>query len=221
MHLDNKIAVAQLVDHALLAPDLTDKQLCSGLALAREAGCYAVCVHATDVATASRVLAGSKTGVCAVVGFPLGRQTTRLKAGEAVEAFENGAFELDMVLHPGYLKSGRYQALQDDIQAVALATPAAVKVILETCYLTVAEIVTACKIAVAAGAKFVKTSTGFGPGGASIADIILMRKTVGDNFGVKAAGGIATLTDLRQMVKAGANRIGTSKTAAILQELHH
>lgn len=213
----DKTALARLIDHALLAPDLTDRQLLSGLALARETGCFAACVHATDVATASRVLAGSKTGVCAVVGFPLGRQTTLLKAKEAEEAFKKGAFELDMVLHIGHLKSGRHQELQEDIQTVAGATPAPLKVILETCYLNTAEKITACKIAMAAGAKFVKTSTGFGPGGATTEDIVLLRKTVGENFGVKAAGGIATLKDLHQMIKAGANRIGTSKTATILQ----
>jgi deoxyribose-phosphate aldolase len=218
-NLLDKITVAHLIDHALLAPDLTDQQLHSGLTLARQAGCCTACVHAADAATASRVLAGSKTGVCAVVGFPLGRQSTRLKTLEAAEAFQNGATELDMVLHLGYLKSGRFQALQEDIQAVAEATPAPLKVILETGYLTAAEITAACQTAIAAGAKFVKTSTGFGPGGAAVADIKLMRKTVGENCGVKAAGGIATLKDLLQMVQAGANRIGTSKTAMILKEL--
>lgn len=215
----DKAALARLIDHALLAPDLTDRQIASGLSLARETGCFAACVHSTDVATASRVLEGSKTSVCAVVGFPLGKQTTLLKAKEAVEAFKKGAAELDMVLHIGHLKSGRYQDLQAEIETVVGATPAPVKVILETCYLTTGEKITACKIAMAAGAKFVKTSTGFGPGGATIEDIALLRKIVGKNFGVKAAGGIATLETACQMINAGANRIGTSKTAAILQDL--
>lgn len=218
-NLLDKMKAARLIDHALLAPDLTDQQLHNGLTLARQAGCYTACVHVVDVAAACRVLAGSKTGVCAVVGFPLGRQTTCLKALEAVEAFKNGATELDMVLHLGYLKSKRFQALQADIQTVVEATPAPLKVILETGYLTPAEITAACQIALAAGAKYVKTSTGFGPGGATVADVQLMRKTVGNRCGVKAAGGIATLKNLLQMVQAGADRIGTSRTKTILEEL--
>ncbi|NMB41390.1 MAG: deoxyribose-phosphate aldolase [Firmicutes bacterium] len=214
-----KTSPARLIDHALLAPDLTHEQIIEGLVLARQKRCFAACVHLADVPLASEVLEGSSTGVCAVVGFPLGRQTTLLKAKEAEEAFKKGASELDMVLHIGNLKSGRYKELQEEIQTVAGATPALLKVILETCYLTHEEKITACKIAVAAGAKFVKTSTGFGSGGATIADVALLRKTVGENFGVKAAGGIAYLEVLEQMVEAGANRIGTSRTKEILKKI--
>ncbi len=215
----DKIELARLIDHALLAPDLTDQQIAAGIAFARDAGCFAACVHSADVATAARLLAGSKTLVCAVISFPLGRQTTFLKAKEAAAAFAQGAAELDLVLHIGYLKSRRYANLQTEIETVVGASPAPVKVILETCYLTTAEKIAACKIALAAGAKFVKTSTGFGPGGATVEDVTLLRKTVGKNFGVKAAGGISSLAITRQMISAGANRIGTSKTATILKGL--
>lgn len=215
----DKLSLARLIDHALLAPDLTDYQIASGLALAREAGCFAACVHLADVETASCLLEGSKTIVCAVVGFPLGKQTALLKAKEATAAFKKGAVELDLVPNIGLLKSGRHSELQAEIETVINAVPLPVKIILETCYLTGAEKVAVCEIAVAARARFVKTSTGFGPAGATVEDVVLLRKTVGNNLGVKAAGGIATLETARQMLDAGANRIGTSKTTAILEDL--
>ena len=215
----DKFSLARLIDHALLAPDLTDRQIADGLALAREARCFAACVHSADVETASRLLEGSNTAVCAVVGFPLGRQTALLKAREAEMAYSKGAAELDLVPNIGLLKSGRHSALRAEIETVINAAPIPIKVILETCYLTDAEKIAACQVALAAGAKFVKTSTGFGPGGATVEDVALLRKTVGDKMGVKAAGGIGTLDVIRQMIDAGANRIGTSRTITILNDL--
>ena len=215
----DKFSLARLIDHALLAPDLTDQEIADGLALAREAGCFSACVHPADVETALRLLEGSKTAVCAVVDFPLGKQTTLFKALEAAMAYKMGAAELDLVLNIGYLKSGRHSDLRAEIETVVNAAPVPVKAILETCYLTTAEKVAACEICMAAGAKFVKTSTGFGPGGATVEDVALLRKTVGKSLGVKAAGGIATLKTARQMIDAGANRIGTSRTTAILKDL--
>lgn len=217
----DKTAFARLIDHALLAPDLNDGQIMKGLALARETGCFSACVHPADVATASRMLQDSATGVCSVVGFPLGRQTARIKAQEAEEAFKNGAFELDVVLNVGQLKSGHYNDLQEEIQTIVNATPAPIKIILETCYLTDEEKIAACKIALYAGARFVKTSTGFGPRGATAGDVALLRKTVGKDLGVKAAGGISNFAVFKQMIEAGADRIGTSKTEAILREIQN
>jgi deoxyribose-phosphate aldolase len=163
-------------------------------------------------------LAGSKVKVCSVVGFPLGAGTTAIKAAEAEQAIQDGAREIDMVLNVGELRAGNDEAVRRDIQAVAETCHrggAILKVILETALLNDEQKRRACSLAKAAGADFVKTSTGFGPGGATVADIALMRAAVGPDMGVKASGGIRTIEDLRAMVAAGASRIGASASVQI------
>jgi deoxyribose-phosphate aldolase len=168
---------------------------------------------------AARLLAGSGVAVCSVVGFPLGAMSSRAKAAEARLAVDNGASELDMVIALGAAKSGEWQAVEDDIAAVVEAAGAAalVKVIIECCLLTDPEKVAACQAAVRAGAAFVKTSTGFSTGGATVDDLSLMRRTVGEGIGVKASGGIKTIKDMLTMYRAGANRFGTSSGASIAE----
>lgn len=212
--------LAAMIDHTLLRPSATRgevEQLCF------EAAAYGfrtVCVNPILVAAAVHFLEGTLVGVCSVVGFPLGTNLPATKAHEAREVVEAGADEIDMVIRLGALKEGKDQEVVEDIRAVVeAADDRPVKVILETCYLTKDEIVRGCLLAVEGGATFVKTSTGFGPAGATMEDVRLMRRTVGENFGVKAAGGIRTLEDALGMSRAGANRLGTSGSVAILKEL--
>jgi deoxyribose-phosphate aldolase len=210
---DERRALAAMIDHTLLKPDATPGQVRSLCDEAVELGFYAVCVNPCYVRLASERLAGSKVRVDAVVAFPLGASVTEVKAIEAQRALDDGAQEIDMVLNVGALKDGNLALVQADIAAVVRvchAAEAVCKVILETGYLSDAEKIAACRAAVAAGADFVKTSTGFGPGGATAADVALMRATVGPQVGVKAAGGIRTYEAAREVVAAGANRIGTS-----------
>src|SRR5688500_11232320 len=213
--------VAGLIDHTLLKPDSTRKdieQLC------REAAEYhfaTVCVNPTWVALCSKLLAHSAVGVCTVVGFPLGATTPDTKHYETRRAIFDGAQEIDMVINIGALKSGDLRLAERDIEAVT--TPcreagALSKVIIEAALLTDDEKITACTLARAAGADYVKTSTGFGPGGATAADVALMRRVVGDQMGVKAAGGVRDLEGLKAMVAAGATRIGASAGVRIVQE---
>lgn len=211
----------KLVDHSLLKPQLTEEEIIKGCELAKETGCISVCVQPVSIKLASEVLAGSDTLVGTVVGFPLGANTTETKVFEAEQAYALGAKELDMVLNIGALKSKQYNLVKKDIKAVVDATPAIVKVILETCYLTDEEIVTACKLCVEAGAHFVKTSTGFASAGATVEHIKLMRETVGPDIGVKAAGGISTLPQVEELIAAGANRLGISRTANIIKEIEN
>ncbi|MCA9543898.1 MAG: deoxyribose-phosphate aldolase, partial [Myxococcales bacterium] len=201
--------LAGMIDHTLLKPEASRDEL---FALAEEARQYqfaTVCVNSVNVRLMSQFLAGSGVPVCAVVGFPLGAMTPRAKAFETREAIRCGAKEIDMVLNIGALKSGDYALVQQDIQAVVdAAKPIAVKVILETSKLDHDEKVIACALSKAAGAAFVKTSTGFGGGGATAEDIALMRRIVGSEMGVKASGGVRSAQDAANMVQAGANRIG-------------
>jgi deoxyribose-phosphate aldolase len=214
--------IAALIDHTLLKPDATRVQIAQ---LCREAathGFACVCVNAYWVPLAAAELAGA-IKVCAVVGFPLGATSSEAKAAETEIALRQGAREIDMVQNIGALKSGDLAAVEADIAAVverAHRSGAIVKVILETALLDHDQIVAACKIAQTAGADFVKTSTGFGPAGASVENVALMRKLVGPSMGVKASGGIRTLDDLNRMVAAGATRIGASAGVAILQSSH-
>ncbi|MGC8780578.1 MAG: deoxyribose-phosphate aldolase, partial [Anaerolineae bacterium] len=197
---------AALIDHTLLKPTATAAQIRQLCAEARGYGFAAVCVNPVWVALCAQELAGSTVKVCTVVGFPLGADLPEVKAFEAERCIALGAAEIDMVLNIGALKAHDYLAVRNDIAAVvqpAHAAGAIVKVIIETAYLTDEEKVAACVLAQDAAADFVKTSTGFGPAGATVADVALMRRVVGPTMGVKAAGGIRTAADLRAMVAAG------------------
>ena len=207
------------IDHTLLKPEATEGEIKKLCGEAREYNFYSVCVNSSYVELASMELSGSQTKVCAVVGFPLGAMELNSKAFEADQACLHGATEIDMVIHVGALKEGRYDYVSNDIAAVvsvAAEYDAKVKVILETCLLTKEEIIKACELAVQAGADFVKTSTGFSTGGASVEDVALMRETVGDRAQVKASGGIRDIDKAKEMIAAGADRLGTSASVAIV-----
>ena len=214
-------AIAQVIDHTLLKPEATREQIDR---LCREALEYhfaSVCVNPTHVGRCAELLRGSDVKVCTVIGFPLGATTTAVKAYETRQAIDDGATEIDMVINIGALKSGDLDAVQADIGAVVDAAHAAgalVKVIIETALLSGDEKVTACRLAQAAGAEFVKTSTGFGPGGAKVEDVALMRRVVGPEMGVKASGGVRNYADVQAMIAAGATRIGASAGVAIVSE---
>lgn len=213
--------VASRIDHTLLKPDATRAQIETLCAEAREHGFATVCVNPTWVATCARLLRGSATGVCTVIGFPLGATLPEVKALETRRTIEDGACEVDMVINIGALKSGDLHGVERDVVAVvAAAHPlgAAVKVIIETALLTDDEKVRACVLSKAAGADFVKTSTGFASGGATAADVALMRRVVGPDMGVKAAGGVRDLKSAQEMLQAGADRIGASVGVKIVQE---
>jgi deoxyribose-phosphate aldolase len=213
--------VASLIDHTLLKPDATRQaieQLCREAAEFRFA---TVCVNPTWVALAARLLRDTPVAVCSVVGFPLGATTGDVKHYETRRAIFDGAREIDMVVNVGALKSGDLRVVERDIEAVTTPCREAgvtSKVIIEAALLTDDEKVTACTLAKAAGADFVKTSTGFGPGGATAADVALMRRVVGAEMGVKAAGGVKDLGSLRALVAAGASRVGASAGVRIVQE---
>ncbi len=213
--------LASLIDHTQLRPEATRAQIEQ---LANEAlvlGCAAVCVNPAWVPLAAEHLRGSAVKVATVVGFPFGATVTSAKRAEAEAAIQAGAQEIDMVMNVGALRSGEPERVEADIRGVvevAHARGAIVKVILENAFLTDAQKVAACKIAQKAGADFVKTSTGFGPSGATEADVRLMRQTVGPEMGVKAAAGIRTLADALRMLEAGASRLGLSASVAILAE---
>jgi deoxyribose-phosphate aldolase len=213
--------LARLIDHTLLRPDATSRNIESLCAEALEHRFAAVCVNPTWVPHARGRLAGGQTAVCTVVGFPLGATSTDAKACEAQAAISDGAGEIDMVIDIGRLKSGDAAAVRGDIAAVVLVCRkghAICKAIIEAALLTDDEKVEACTIAMAAGADFVKTSTGFGPGGATVADVQLMSRVVGGKMGIKAAGGIRDLEAVERLVAAGATRIGTSSGVAIVRE---
>ena len=212
--------LANLIDHTALKPGVTKEEILKLTAEAKEYGFYSVCVNPTWVAEAAKQLKGSDVDVCTVIGFPLGANTTAVKFYETTDAINNGATEVDMVINIGALKSKEDDQVLKDIQKVVEAAKgkALVKVIIETCLLTDEEKVRACELAVKAGTDYVKTSTGFSTGGATKEDIALMRKTVGENIGVKASGGIHSKADVEAIVKAGATRIGASAGVAIVSE---
>lgn len=212
--------LAKYIDHTLLKPDATTAQIRKLCGEAAGYGFASVCVNSCHAALAARLLKDSGTAVCCVIGFPLGAASTAAKAFEAADAVENGAKEIDMVINVGAAKEGRWDAVEADIAAVvqAIGGRALLKVIIETCLLTDEEKVGACLASVRAGADYVKTSTGFSTGGASAQDVALMRRTVGPDVGVKAAGGIRTYADAVRMIEAGASRIGASAGIAILAE---
>ena len=213
--------VAGLIDHTLLKPDATRGEIDALCDEAARFGFATVCVNPYWVALAARRLAGRPSRVCSVVGFPLGATTSDVKHYETRRAIFDGAAEIDMVINIGALKSGDLRLVERDIEAVtAPCREAGVlsKVIIEAAYLTDDEKVAACTLARGAGADFVKTSTGFGPGGATVADVALMRRVVGAEMGVKAAGGVKDLPSLQAMVAAGASRIGASAGVRIVQQ---
>ena len=210
--------IARRIDHTLLKADATREELDILCDEAKRHHFATVCVNASNVAHAARKLRGSDVKAIAVVGFPLGAMTTGAKVFETTEAVRNGAREIDMVINVGAIKSKNYALVAEDIRRVVDASkPHKVKVILETSMLSNEEKVAACVLAKAAGAAFVKTSTGFGPGGATADDIMLMRKIVGDDMEVKASGGIRTQEDALAMLDAGADRIGASASVAIVE----
>jgi len=214
----NDISLAKMIDHTLLKPDSTKEQI---IELCEEAKAYhfaTVCIQPTWVPIAKTILKDSDVGITTVIGFPLGATSTFTKVVETRDAIASGATEVDMVINIGALKSQDDMGVFQDIKAVVEAANSAaiVKVIIETGYLTVEEKILACNLAKEAGADFVKTSTGFGPGAATVADIELMRETVGADMGVKASGGVRDQETTHQMVEAGATRIGASAGIAIV-----
>ncbi len=211
--------LAPFIEHTLLKPEAAEadvKRICrEGL----KYGFAAVCVASFYAALAARELKGSNVKVCTVIGFPLGAYTTAVKAFEAGEAVGRGADELDMVINIGALKGGDWDFVREDIAAVVKAAGSkAVKAIIETSLLSREEIVTACSLAAKAGVAFVKTSTGFGPGGAEVEDVLLMRRTVGAAVKIKAAGGIRSREKALELIMAGADRIGTSSGPLLLRD---
>ncbi|MGU7884857.1 deoxyribose-phosphate aldolase [Streptococcus suis] len=205
------------IDHTILKPETTQEQVEKILAEAKEYDFASVCVNPTWVALAAESLKDSDVKVCTVIGFPLGANTPAVKAFETKDAISNGADEIDMVINIGALKTGNYDLVLEDIKAVVAASgDKLVKVIIEACLLTDDEKVKACQLSQEAGADYVKTSTGFSTGGATVADVALMRKTVGPDMGVKASGGARSYEDTIAFIEAGASRIGASSGVAIM-----
>ena len=213
--------IASYIDHTLLKADATMDDITRIAGEAASYGFASVCVNPCWVPLCRKLLDGTGVKVCTVVGFPLGAASSRAKAAETAAAVEDGADEIDMVINIGYLRGGMDDEVLGDIKAVREACLGKVlKVIIEACLLTDEEKIRACRLAEEAGADFVKTSTGFSSGGATVADVALMRKAVGGRLKVKAAGGIRTLADARAMIGAGASRIGASAGIAIVREEH-
>ncbi|ARJ37752.1 2-deoxyribose-5-phosphate aldolase [Sporosarcina ureae] len=209
---------AQMIDHTLLKADATKDQVAALIQEAKDYQFKSVCLNPGWVSYAAEQLKGTDVLVCTVIGFPLGASTSAVKAFETKDAVANGAGEIDMVINIGALKDRNDEWVESDIRAVVeAANGTLVKVIIETCLLTDEEIVRACELSVKAGADFVKTSTGFSTGGATIHDVALMRKTVGPNVGVKASGGVRSGEDFDALVEAGATRIGASSGISIVK----
>ncbi len=218
--IPNDLSLASMIDHTLLKPDATSDQIAQLCYEARKFSFASVCVNPTHVRLCADLLRGTPVKVCTVIGFPLGASAPEVKVFETKTALEQGATEIDMVINIGALKSKDHEMVARDIRGVVATTHAAgalVKVIIETALLTNDEKVTACLLSKEAGADFVKTSTGFSGGGATVEDIALMRRVVGPEMGVKASGGVRTLADAESLVKAGATRIGASAGVKIVQ----
>lgn len=211
--------LSKYIDHTLLKPASTQDDIFALCEEAKEFDFFSVCIQPSWVSTASDLLKDSDVKVCTVIGFPHGASTPEVKAFEAINAIQNGADEIDMVINIGALKSGNTDYLYNDIKAVcdAAGNDALVKVIIETALLTSDEIVTACQTAKKCGADFVKTSTGFNGEGAKAEDIALMRLTVGEGMGVKASGGVRSYEDAQRMIDSGATRIGASSGKTIIE----
>lgn len=211
--------INKFIDHTVLSQDADEKKIDKLIAEAKEHDFASVCVNSCWTKKCAEALKDSDVNVCVVVGFPLGAMDTKSKAFETKTAIENGADEIDMVINVCWLKSGRYSDVEDDIREVKKACgDKHLKVIIECCLLTDEEKVMACKLSEKAGADFVKTSTGFSKSGATVEDVALMRKTVGDRLGVKAAGGIRDGKTAVAMIKAGASRLGCSAGIKIIEE---
>lgn len=219
-YIMTKAEVAQMIDHTLLKPEATKEQIKALCEEAKEYGFHSVCVNSSYVPYCAELLKDSGVAVCTVVGFPLGAMSTKGKADETEIAVKDGATEIDMVIHVGMIKSKDWDYVSEDIKAVVAAAGEGVlvKVILETCLLTDEEIVEASKVAKAAGADFVKTSTGFSTGGATVKDVKLMREAVGPELGVKASGGVRDAAFAKEVIEAGATRLGASAGVAILED---
>jgi deoxyribose-phosphate aldolase len=212
--------LAKYFDHTILKPAATEDEVEKVCKEAVSYGFFSVCVNPVQVKKVSQFLAGTEVKICSVIGFPLGASTTYIKGLETERAVIDGADEIDMVINVGALKDADYATVQKDIHTVVRAAGGKmVKVIIETCLLEQEEIVDACQISRKAGAHFVKTSTGFAGGGATVEDVALMKETVGSDLQVKASGGIKTLDDVNKMIAAGADRIGASAGVAIMEEL--
>jgi deoxyribose-phosphate aldolase len=211
--------LAQIIDHTLVRPDATIQDIATGCEEAKKYGFAAFIVNSCHVARARAVLAGTTVKIGTVVGFPHGASTTTVKIVEAMEAIKNGSEELDIVINIGLVKSGRYDLVDIDMKNIIVMTPNTIhKIIVEAGYLTTEEIANVCRLAVKAGAEFVKTSTGYGPRGATIEDVRLIREIVGSTCRVKASGGIRDLATVQALVEAGAERIGTSAGVSIMEE---
>lgn len=213
--------LAKFIDHTLLKPEATSDQIKALCKEAIEYGFASVCINPCRVKLASELLKGTDVKVCTVIGFPLGAATPEVKAFETKNAIDNGASEVDMVMNIGAMKEKDYELVEKDIRAVVEAAggKAIVKVILENCLLEKDEIKKACEICIRAGADFVKTSTGFNKSGATLEDVKLMKETVKDKAGVKAAGGIKDAITAKAMIDAGASRLGTSSSIKIVSEM--
>ena len=209
--------IAKMIDHTVLKAFSTREDVIKVCKEAKEYGFFSVCINPTHIELAKKELEGSTVKVCTVIGFPLGANTSEVKAFETKDAIAKGAHEVDMVINIGALKDKEYDLVYNDIKAVVDAAnkEALVKVIIETCYLTDEEKKIACELSVKAGADYVKTSTGFGTGGSTPEDIKLMRDVVGPNIGVKASGGVRTTEDAIKVINAGASRIGASASISI------
>ncbi len=211
--------VNKLIDHTILKAFATEEEILKLCTEAIEYDFKSVCVNPVNVALAKKALEGSDVLVCTVVGFPLGANTKEIKTLETLDAIKNGADEIDMVINIGKAKEHDFEYIEDEIKCVVTASAGkTTKVIIETCYLSDEEKVECCKAAKAAGATFVKTSTGFGTGGATASDIKLMRETVGAEMGVKASGGVRSFDDVKLMVENGATRIGASSGIQIMKD---
>ncbi len=212
--------LARYFDHTILKPAATTAEVANICKEATSHGFFSVCINPVHVKRVSDLLEGTEVQVCSVVGFPLGTNTSAMKARETRQAIEDGANEIDMVINVGALKDKDYDFVENDIRGVVeAASGKVVKVIIETCLLERSEIVEACRIVGKAGAHFVKTSTGFAGGGATPEDVALMKKTVGSDLQVKASGGIKSLADARKLINAGADRIGASAGVTVMIEL--
>ncbi|WP_343347558.1 deoxyribose-phosphate aldolase [Terrisporobacter petrolearius] len=209
--------IANMIDHTVLKAFSSKEDVIKVCKEAKEHGFFSVCINPTHIELAKQELEGSKVKVCTVIGFPLGANTSEVKAFETKDSISKGAHEVDMVINIGALKDKNYDLVYKDIKAVVDAAnkEALVKVIIETCYLTDEEKKIACELSVKAGADYVKTSTGFGTGGSTPEDIKLMRDVVGPNVGVKASGGVRTTEDAIKVIDAGASRIGASASISI------
>ncbi len=216
----SKEKIASMIDHTILKSNATKEEIENLCQEAKKYTFASVCVNPCYVQLVADKLKDTKVKVCTVIGFPLGANTTAVKEYEAKKAVEEGAHEVDMVINVGALKDCDYEYIENDIRTVVQSSyPAVTKVIIETCYLTDEEKEIACRLSKKAGAHFVKTSTGFGTGGATTHDIALMRRTVGDGMQIKASGGIRTSSDALSMIEAGADRLGTSNSVKIISEM--